>query len=70
MSIAYYGGKSSLVPISINDFMTLMNRCWKCNPKSRSERLRNFLKSSVEFSRVVSDEIQWQDKIYKLVNNI
>lgn len=68
-NISYYGGKSTIIPLSLNVFRKMLEDSYKVNYIPDSHQVRRFLDHSNELAEICTDENHWFDEINKSAVN-
>ncbi len=68
-SISFYGGKSTIIPLSLNVFQKMLEDSYKANYTPDSQKVRRFLEHSNELVENCTDEIHWFEEINKSAVN-
>lgn len=66
-SVSYYGGKTKIIPLELDQFMTLIEKSYNCSSKITSQHIRQFLDEVIMQEKLASDEDDWKEKIQKCV---
>jgi hypothetical protein len=69
MEIAYYGGKTKIVPIDLDQFMCLVENSYTSQGHPNPNDVRRFLDDALEKASTAIDENDWKDKIQQSVTN-
>lgn len=67
MEIAYYGGKTQIIPLDLDQFMRLVETSYTYPVRPSPHDVRSFLTSVLEKIEIVSDENDWKKKIQECV---
>lgn len=68
-NVAYYGGKSKIVPMDLCQFMTLIEKSYSYRTKPEPEDVKKFFDSVIEYCHQAIDEQDWKDHIQLCVEN-
>ena len=68
-NISYYGGKSIIIPLSLNVFQKMLEDSYKVNYIPDSHQVRRFLEHSNELVENCTDENHWFEEINKSAVN-
>lgn len=68
-NISYYGGKSTIIPLSLNVFQKMLEDSYKAKYTPNSYQVRCFLERSNELAETSKDENQWFEEINKSAVN-
>ena len=68
-NISYYGGKSTIIPLSLNVFQKMLEDSYKVNYIPDSHQVRRFLEHSNELVKNCTDENHWFEEINKSAVN-
>ena len=63
LNIAYYGGKSVIVPLPMNVFQKMLEDSFKANYSPNPTHVRHFFEQSVALAKSCNDEKDWYEKI-------
>lgn len=69
LNISYYGGKSTIIPLSLNIFQKMLEDSYKVGYTPNSHQVRCFLERSNELIEICEDENQWFEEINKSAVN-
>ncbi len=61
MNISYYGGKSTIIPITLDTFQKMLERSCKSPSTPDPSKVRTFLDTSAQLAKTCQDEKQWYD---------
>lgn len=68
-NISYYGGRSTIIPLSLKVFQKMLEDSYKVNYIPDPHQIRCFLERSNELVEICEDEIQWFEEINKSAVN-
>lgn len=68
-SIAYYGGKSKIIPLELDQFMKLVENSYNYQTQPTSTDIRRFLDFVMKKCEYAEDEKQWSYEIQACVDN-
>ena len=68
-NISYYGGKSTIIPLSLNVFRKMLEDSYNVNYVPDARQVRRFLERSNELVEICEDENQWFEEINKSAVN-
>ncbi len=68
MNISYYGGKSKIVPLELEQFMKLVDTSYNHSSQPVPQDIRNFLESAVSKVEIVENENGWYEQIQQCVS--
>lgn len=68
MNISYYGGKSKIVPLELEQFMKLVDSSYNHSSQPVPQDIRNFLDSAVSKVEVAENENGWYEQIQQCVS--
>jgi len=72
MEISYYGGKTQIIPLELDQFMRLVEYSYihttKKHNQPTSRDVRNFLDTAIKYGSTAANETEWFDKIGQCVN--
>ena len=63
MNIAFYGGKSVIVPLELDVFINMVEQSYRAGYNPNPDQVKEIFKYSMEQARVANDENEWYDKI-------
>lgn len=63
LNIAYYGGKSVIVPLPMNVFQKMLEDSFKANYSPNPTHVRHFFEKSVALAKSCNDEKDWFERI-------
>ena len=69
MEIAYYGGKTQIIPLELNQFMKLVENSYTYVGHPTPKDVYLFLKSVIEYGLVATNETEWYKNIQLRVDN-
>lgn len=69
MNISYYGGKTKIIPLGLDQFMSLIEQSYVKTDHPNSKDIKGFLDSVIEKGELSVDENDWNDKIQECVND-
>ncbi|MBQ9207918.1 MAG: AlwI family type II restriction endonuclease [Treponema sp.] len=62
-NIAYYGGKSVIVPLPLSVFQKMLEDSYRASYTPNSEQVRKFFEYSKELAESSADEVEWYKKV-------
>lgn len=68
-NIAFYGGKSVIVPIDINTFRKMLTDSYKADYKPNPKQVRSLFEYSLEVAESVDNEVEWYTKVTERAMN-
>lgn len=68
MNISYYGGKSKIVPLELEQFMKLVDTSYNHSSQPVPQDIRNFLDSAVSKVEIAENENGWYEQIQQCVS--
>lgn len=68
-NISYYGGKSTIIPLSLNVFRKMLEDSYNVNYTPNPRQVRQFLEHSNELAKTCTDENHWFEEINKSAVN-
>lgn len=68
-NISYYGGKSTIIPLSLNVFQKMLEDSYKAKYTPNPHQVRRFLEHSNELVETCEDENQWFKEINRSAIN-
>lgn len=68
-NISYYGGKSTIIPLSLDVFQKMLEDSYKVNYTPNPHHVRCFLEHSNELAEACEDENHWFEEIKKSAVN-
>ena len=69
MNIAFYGGKSVIVPIDITTFRKMLTDSYKADYQPSSKQVKSLFDYSLEIAQKVDNEVDWYSKVTKKALN-
>ncbi len=63
MNIAFYGGKSVIVPLELDVFINMVEQSYKSGYIPNSKQVKGIFEYSIEQAKISSDENEWYAKI-------
>lgn len=69
INIGYYGGKTKIIPLELDQFMRLVENSYNYETQPTPNDVRHFLDSIIEQLKAVTDETEWSEKIQSFVDN-
>jgi len=69
VDVAYYGGKSNIIPLDLEQFMKLINNSYNYTNFPNPNDVHSLLKSMIESVGIAIDENDWIEKINVIINN-
>lgn len=63
MNIAFYGGKSVIVPLELDVFINMVEQSYRAGYNPNPDQVKEIFKYSMEQAQVANDENEWYDKI-------
>ncbi len=63
MNIDFYGGQAKIIPISLQDFKTILQNAYKAKVKPNSESIQQLLSELVNCALKSKSEVEWYDAI-------
>ena len=66
-NVQYYGGKTKIIPLELDQFMMLIENSYNYNEKTTSRHIRSFLDEVIHQEESAVDENDWKDKIQNCV---
>lgn len=63
MNIAFYGGKSVIVPIDINTFRKMLTDSYKVDYQSNPKQVKSLFEYSLEIAEKSDNEVEWYTKV-------
>lgn len=67
MDIQYYGGKTQIIPLDLNQFMKLIEKSYSFDGRPNHTHVEQFLRSAIIRCLDASSEIEWKGKIEECV---
>ena len=68
-NVSRYGGKSKIIPISIDTFKQMITKAYKSNTKPTAKMIRDFLQDAYCLVESCNDENQWYTSVKSLAEN-
>ncbi len=62
-NIAFYGGKSIIVPISLDTFRKMLEDSFKAGYQPNSNQVKAIFEYSMQLANSVDNEVEWYDKL-------
>jgi hypothetical protein len=62
-SVAHYGGKSKIIPLSLDTFRVMLNNAYQAKKKPNAEDMKRFLEKASNHADTASDEAEWLSSI-------
>lgn len=69
MDIAYYGGKTKIIPLELDQFMRLVENSYNYKTHAKPSDVRAFLDKAINEILNSSNENEWKSKLEDCVNN-
>lgn len=69
ISIAYYGGVSKIIPLTLADFKQMLTVAYKQTTKPTASEIFAFVQTASDLALMASDERDWYQGITQLVKN-
>lgn len=69
MGISYYGGKTKIIPLELDQFMRLVENSYNYHSQPTPQNIRQFLDEVMRQEENAVDEDDWNDKIQLCVNH-
>lgn len=63
MNIAYYGGKSVIVPLELDVFINMLEQSYRVDYTPQPEQVKQLFEYSLEQAKIAEDENEWYVKI-------
>lgn len=63
MNIAFYGGKSVIVPIDINTFRKMLTDSYKVDYQPNPKQVKSLFEYSLEIAEKSDNEVEWYTKV-------
>lgn len=63
MNIAFYGGKSVIVPLELDVFINMVEQSYRAGYVPNSQQVRNIFEYSLEQAKISADENEWYEKV-------
>lgn len=67
LPIVFYGGKSKIIPLELDQFMRLIENSYNCKERPTSKDIRSFLDAVINLCENVPDENYWRYGIQECV---
>ena len=67
IGITYYGGKTKIIPLELDQFMQLVEKSYNCRTQPTPYDIRQFLDEVMHQEELAADENDWHDKIQNCV---
>ena len=69
MDIAYYGGKTKIIPLELDQFMRLVENSYNYTTHAKTSDVRAFLDKAINEITNSANEQEWKNKLEDCVNN-
>lgn len=69
IGISYYGGKTKIIPLELDQFMRLVENSYNYPSHPNPQHIRDFLDDVIYQENMAVDENDWQEKIQICVDN-
>lgn len=69
MDISYYGGKTKIIPLELDQFMRLVENSYNYENHAKPSDVRSFLDSAINEIMNSSNEQEWKSRLENCVNN-
>ncbi len=69
MDISYYGGKTKIIPLDLDQFMRIIENSYNCSTQPVSADIRAFLDEAIAYVDTAANENDWKEKIQECVDN-
>jgi hypothetical protein len=68
IGISYYGGKTKIIPLELDQFMKLVENSYSYSTTPNPQNIRQFLDEVMQQEETATDENDWNDKIQACVS--
>lgn len=69
MEISYYGGKTKIIPLDLEQFMKLVDNSYNYERRPTAQELKLFLDEVIRQEENSANELEWAEKIQDCVTN-
>ena len=69
MEIAYYGGRTKIIPLDLEQFMKLVDNSYNYERRPTAQELKFFLDEVIRQEENSTNELEWAEKIQDCVTN-
>ncbi|MBR6439035.1 MAG: AlwI family type II restriction endonuclease [Bacteroidales bacterium] len=69
MEISYYGGKTKIIPLDLEQFMKLVDNSYNYERRPTAQELKFFLDEVIRQEENSANELEWAEKIQDCVTN-
>lgn len=69
MEIAYYGGRTKIIPLDLEQFMKLVDNSYNYEKRPTAQELKFFLDEVIRQEENSANELEWAEKIQECVTN-
>lgn len=69
MEIAYYGGRTKIIPLDLEQFMKLVDNSYNYEKRPTAQELKFFLDEVIRQEENSANELEWAEKIQDCVTN-
>lgn len=69
MEIAYYGGRTKIIPLDLEQFMKLVDNSYNYERRPTAQELKFFLDEVIRQEENSANELEWAEKIQDCVTN-
>lgn len=69
MEIAYYGGRTKIIPLDLEQFMKLVDNSYNYERRPSAQELKFFLDEVIRQEENSANELEWAEKIQDCVTN-
>ena len=63
MNIAFYGGKSIIVPVDITTFRKMLTDSYKADYQPNPRQVKSLFEYSLEVAEKANNEVEWYEKV-------
>ena len=63
MNIAFYGGKSVIVPLELDVFINMVEQSYKAEYMPNPKQVKGIFEYSIEQAKIAADENEWYEKV-------
>lgn len=69
MEISYYGGRTKIIPLDLEQFMTLVDNSYNYETRPTALELKLFLDNVINQEKTSANELEWAEKIQNCVTH-
>jgi hypothetical protein len=68
VEISYYGGKTKIIPLELDDFMRLVDTAYNSPERPESHNVKRFFDLAIQQILLAKDEIEWNELIVSCID--